>query len=193
MQGELTDEMIAHTSQLNLPLELLVPQHLPADRIPPRILHHRLLLPRLRVPLEPNHTSGEALLEEPRVLAQNGLLDIDKRKQPVARRSDRRELGVVLANALDAVHLELDLLARTELGEEDVGVGGADGVVLEPLCLETDGVERDVRGVHVAIDVRLGRVGLGFGGGGVGGAGDVEAEDDGVFVGGVFALWLGVC
>lgn len=35
--------MIPHSPQLDLPLELLVPQALPADSVPERISHHRLL------------------------------------------------------------------------------------------------------------------------------------------------------
>lgn len=40
------------------------------------------------------------------------------------RLADGTELGMVTADALDGVEFHLDLLARTELREDDVGVGG---------------------------------------------------------------------
>jgi len=42
---------------------------------------------------------------------------------------------MVLANPLNAMHSQIDLLPGSEFCNEDVGIGGADGVVREGLDL----------------------------------------------------------
>lgn len=98
---------------------------------------------------------------------------------------------MVGTDTLDTVKFHLDRLTRTELGDQDVRVDGLDCVIAsKELFLATDGVECNIFGVDVRILVELAgiiflRVRVG-----VLGTFDVQAQDDGVVVGGVAAIGI---
>lgn len=58
---------------------------------------------------------------------------------------------MVAANTLDGVQLELDFLAGTELGQEDVAGGGLDGVVAKDLGLGALGDPLQRGGVEAGV------------------------------------------
>lgn len=80
----LTDEMISYSAQPDLVLELVMPQHLPAHGIQPRVRHNNArVLARPFVVLELDDTRREALLEFQRVLGWDVVDDFDMREQAV--------------------------------------------------------------------------------------------------------------
>lgn len=92
---------------------------------------------------------------------------------------------MVLSDSFDAMHGDIDFLARAELCNEDVGVGSADGVGRKGVDLLPGGFKHDVTRIDRGVGVQL--VGVGFGlrdarnaftSGG-------EVKDNGVVVGGV--------
>lgn len=167
------DKVVPLAAQLDLALKLLVPQHLSAHRVVHGVVDHghglplvagilRVLLGRLLGDLfELDDARQEALLKLLGVVAQDGLQDLDDGHEAVAGRGYGRELGVVRADALVHVHLEVNHLPRPQLGDEDVGVRGADHVVARKvLFLLADGLKDDILGVNVRIVVQLPRVRL---------------------------------
>lgn len=94
---------------------------------------------------------------------------------------------MVLTDAFDAMHSDIDFLAWAELRDEDVGVGGADGVGSESGDLLAGGVKDDIACVDGGIGVQLVRVSFRPGDTGDALAGGGQVEDDGVVISGV--LW----
>mmetsp|Transcript_17016 Transcript_17016/g.38230 ORF Transcript_17016/g.38230 Transcript_17016/m.38230 type:complete len:219 (+) Transcript_17016:258-914(+) len=70
--------------------------------------------------LQLEHPGLEPVDKLLREVVVHRLHDLDAGHEPVARRRDRAELGVVLPHALARVRLELDHLARPQLGKEYV-------------------------------------------------------------------------
>lgn len=62
---------------------------------------------------------------------------------------------MVLSNPLNTVHRNVNFLPRTQLGDEDVGVGGADGVGGEGVDLLAGGLEDDVACVDGGVGVEF--------------------------------------
>lgn len=76
--------MIPDPAQLDPIPKLGVPQHLPTDRIQPRVLDDDLgLFARLVVVLEVDHTGREARLELGRVFGRDGGENVDMRQEAV--------------------------------------------------------------------------------------------------------------
>lgn len=194
------DEVVPNTAQLDLALELLVTQALTADSIVESILDNSLLLTSVALisataargllgsdRLETNDTLGEALGKLLRVLTDDGTLNLNIRKETVRGGRNGREFGVVGTDTLDTMHFHLDLLTGPHLGDQNVGVHGADGPVInEKLLLTTDGVEGDVFSIDMGMVVQLARVLLIVIGVGVLGALDVEVQNNGVIITGAF-------
>lgn len=92
---------------------------------------------------------------------------------------------MVLSDPFDAMHGDIDFLARAELCDEDVRVGSADGVGRKGVDLFPGGFEYDVTRINGGVGVQL--VGVGFGLRDAGNAltSGREVKDDGVVVGGV--------
>jgi hypothetical protein len=80
----LTNEMVSYSAQPNLIREFLMPQHLPAHCIQPRVRHdHARVFARAFVMHEVNDTRWETLLEFDGVLCRNFVDDFDMREQTV--------------------------------------------------------------------------------------------------------------
>jgi hypothetical protein len=80
----LTNEMVSYSAQPNLVRKLLMPQHLPAHGIQPRVRHdHACVFARAFVMHEVNDTRWETLLEFDGVLCRNFVDDFDMREQTV--------------------------------------------------------------------------------------------------------------
>lgn len=92
---------------------------------------------------------------------------------------------MVLADAFDAMHGYVNFLAWAEFRNEDVGVGGADGIISEGGDLLASGVKDDIACVDGSVGVQLVRVGFGPGDAGDALAGGGQVEDDGVVISGV--------
>lgn len=189
--------MVAAAAQLDLVLELGMAKTLATDSVLHRVDDHGLLLALVALvaatgdarllggdALDADDAARKAAGELFGVLAEDGPGDGDGGQEPVRRRGDGGELGVVGADALVHVHLQVDDLARAELGDEDVGVHGPDHILraLEDVDLAARGDELDVAGVDVGVVVELGGVALARGGGRVAGTLDLQAQLDGVVV-----------
>lgn len=90
---------------------------------------------------------------------------------------------MVLPDPFNAMHGNVDFLARAKLCDKDIGIGSADRVGREGVDLLAGGVEYNVTRVDGGVGVQL--VGVSFGLGNAGNAftGSREVEDDGVVVG----------
>jgi len=132
--------MIPDPPQLDLILKLLVPQALPGHCIAHRIHDHGLDLPLMslvptalprrllrRNRLQRNDALGEATGKLARVGAKDRRRNVDGRHQAVRRGGHGRELSVVGADALHAVHAQVDALPWAQLRDQDVWVHGRDG------------------------------------------------------------------
>lgn len=200
------DEVITHPAQLDLALEFGVAQALTTDCIPHGVLDYGLLLALVTLVsaagngglllcdlFEANDALGEALSKLVRVLAKDWPRDGDGRHEAVGGGGDGGEFGVIGADALVHVHVELDALAGPQLGDEDVGVDGADGVLAgEELDLAAGRNELNVLCVDARVVEGLCRVRLAGGGVRVAGALDAQAQLDGVVVEGALAALLGL-
>lgn len=170
LDGE--DEVVPPAAQLDLALELGVPEALPADRVAHGVdddglgLAGAALVPAPRRGgllgghfLDADDALGEAGAELFGVGAQDGPQDADGGHEAVARRRAGGELGVVGADALVHVHGEVDGLRGPQLGDEHVGVHGGDGVgAAEVLDLVPRRHELDVARVDVGVLIRHPRV-----------------------------------
>lgn len=167
LDGE--DEVVSPPAELDLALELWVPQGLSADGVLHRILDHGLVLAGValvaaaglaglfpRDLFEADDALGEAALELFGVGADDGLGDVDEGQQAVRGGGDGGEFGVVGADALVHVHGQVDGLLRPQLGDEDVRVDGDDGIVAaKVLDLPSRGHEDDILCVDVGVVVCL--------------------------------------
>lgn len=166
---DIEDEVIPHSSQFHLALELVVSQALPADGVFERIddygLHLALVafVPAIFLAgLSPsngfktNNPPGEAFGKLLRIVANNRTGNFDIRQQTVRRSSDRRELCVIRPNTLDAMEFHLDLLARTKLGDQDVGVHGLNNSIAdEKFILAANRAEDEILGVDMGIVIQF--------------------------------------
>lgn len=161
---DVEDEVVAHAAQLDLVPELVVAQHLARDRVVERVDDDGLLLAGVRgqrrvgggLVVRDGHLVDDARREAARELlgvrADDGRGDGDVRQQAVGGGGDGRELGVVGADALDAMHREVDGLAGAQLCDQDVRVDGLDGVLAgEELGLAAGGDELDLVRVDYGI------------------------------------------
>lgn len=192
------NEVVLLAAQADLTVELGVPQTLAADGIAHRVPHHGFLLARLhslttiarvalrlrrllrRDRLKPDDALGEAPRELGRIGAHDGLQNINRRQQPVRGRGHGAEFGVIGANALDRVHFQVDALARAHLRQQDVWIHRpyATAVGLgEELFLSAHGLEFEIAGVDVAVDVEFPRFRIVFFAIRVPLAGDLQLED----------------
>lgn len=80
----LTDEMVSYSAQPDLVRKLLMPQHLPTDRIQPRVRHyHARVLARAIVMYEVDDARWETLLEFDGVLCRDFVDDFNMREKTV--------------------------------------------------------------------------------------------------------------
>ena len=153
--------MITDSAKLHLVFELVVSQTFTRDGVFHRIVDDGLFLPCGFIVDKFYHASREAASEFLCIVAENGLLDANGRQQAVSSRRNGREFGVVGADAHDAVTLNVNLLARTQLCDKDVGVDWADLVGWgEGLDLEALRVKNKLFGIDRTVDVELFRVPL---------------------------------
>jgi hypothetical protein len=164
-----------------------VTEALSRDGILHWVCNNGLLFTRGRVVLQCDNTTREAAGEFLCVCTENGLLDVDGWQKTVRGSGDRRKLGVIGSNALDAVTLQMNSLTWSQLCDQDVGVDGANDLVTgEVLGLLALRVELELMCVDGAVDVELVGIALAlsceflafltpF-------ASDVELENDGVVV-----------
>ncbi len=91
---------------------------------------------------------------------------------------------MVFTNALDRMHVYLDLLSRTKLGQDDVGIGWRGRVVAEQGGLFSFRTPYQMRGEEFRVYVEI--LGLCCTGAGLGVASafELDVEDYGVVVGG---------
>jgi hypothetical protein len=179
--------VVADTAELHLVFELVVAEALSRDGILHWVCNNSLLFTSSGVILQCDNTAREAAGELLGVCTENGLLDVDGWQKTVRSSGDRRELGVVGSNALDAVALQVDSLSGSQFCDQDVGVDGANDIVAgEVLGLLALRVELELMCVDGAVDIQLVGVALSisceflafltpF-------ASDVELQDDGVVV-----------
>lgn len=98
---------------------------------------------------------------------------------------------MVGTDTLDTVKFHFNRLTGTKLGDQDVRVDGLNCVIAsKELFLATDGVECDIFGVDVRILVEFAGVSLLGIRVGVLGTFDVQAQDDGVVIGGTAAIGI---
>lgn len=169
------DEVIPYATQLDLVLELWVAQAFSADGVVHGVcddgfglaflaLEFRVLLHIGRGnSVETDDAAGEAAREFLGVGADNGPGDVDCGHKAVRGCCYGGELGVVLSDSLNGVHAQIYALTRPHLGDEDVGVGGADFLAFlmgEHVGLAARGLEYNVFGVDVVVDVEFVRVGF---------------------------------
>lgn len=199
------DEVVAYPTELHLALEFLVSQTFSADGVVEGVtddsLHFTFVtlvsasfLRRLLTGdgLKPDDAAREALSKLLRIVADDGTLNLDIRKETVGGGADRGELGVVGSDALDAMEFHTDLLAGPKLSDQNIRVNGLNGVIAgEELLLATDRVEGNVLSVDVGVPVQLAGIVFVFGGVGVLGTLDIESQNDSVVVAGSAAA-LGV-
>lgn len=167
LDGE--DEVVSPPAELDLALELGMPQRLSADGVLHGILDDGLELAGValvaaaglaslfpRDLFEADDALGEAALELFGVGANDGLGDVDEGQQAVRGGGDGGEFGVVGADALVHVHGQVDGLLGPQLGDENVRVDGDDCVVAaKVLDLPAGGHEDDILCVDVGVVVGL--------------------------------------
>lgn len=144
--------------------------------------------------LQLDDAGHEAIGELLRVSADDGAGNHDRRHETVTRSRHRRPLRVVPSKALVHVHLDIDLLARPHLRDQDVRVAWTNAVFpRKVLGLTSEHLARDVPRVQVRVMVQFSGVFGVRGRGPVVCADGFELEGDGVVVEGrvVGALALG--
>uniref|UniRef100_A0A182NX26 Uncharacterized protein n=1 Tax=Anopheles dirus TaxID=7168 RepID=A0A182NX26_9DIPT len=114
--------MVPHARQRYRVRDLRVSVHIPAAAVVPRILHVRLI-----VLGDLDHARREALLQQPRIVPHDRPVQLDLRQQPIGDGRNGRKLGVILPDALHREQLDVELVPRAHLADQDVVVDRTDG------------------------------------------------------------------
>lgn len=142
--------MVLLQAQSDLVLELRIQEHVATSRIETFVVDERHT-----VHGHLDHALAEAALKDLRVFTDDRVQNSNERMQSIGGRADRRELGVIAADALAAVQPQVQLLSFVQFADQNVVEHRPRRLVLEPLLLLADRYPLQVLRVDVTIRVEI--------------------------------------